>query len=179
MADTTEPQNTEKDSSTAPPPSPAEKRIVELEDQVKDLKEKEGRYLYLYAEFENFKKRAAKERADLLKFGWESLAQELLTVLDHLESGLAHAPAGMDKNFLQGFQLVHQHLKTILEKQGVQPIETLNRPFDPNFHEALGHQPSSEPAGTILQEQRKGYTLHGRLLRPARVSISQGQAPSN
>jgi molecular chaperone GrpE len=148
-----------------------EKRIQELEAQVK---EKESRYLYLYAEFENFKKRAVKERADLLKFGWESLAQELLQTIDNLERALAHTPANTDKNLIEGLNMVLNQFKSTLQKQGVQQIESLKKNFDPNLHEAIGQEKSDLPAGTITQEHLRGYTLHGRLLRPARVVVSEG-----
>ena len=150
-----------------------QKRIQELEAQ---LKEKESKYVYLYADFENYKKRMTKERSDLIKFGWESVARDLLGVVDNLERALTHAPQGVDKNWMQGIEMVLSQFKSALEKQGVQPVETVGQPFDPNFHEALGQEPSPLPEGTITQEHGRGYTLHGRLLRPARVVLSAGHS---
>jgi molecular chaperone GrpE len=166
-------------SSSAEQPQPTledlQKRIQDLENQVK---EKESRYLYLYAEFENFKKRAIKERSDLVKFGWESTARDLLQTLDNLERALSHAPPQTDKNLMNGLQMVLNEFKSSLQKQGVQVIESLQKEFDPNLHEAVSQEDSDSPSGTIVKEHTRGYTLHGRLLRPARVVISSGQAAS-
>jgi molecular chaperone GrpE len=151
------------------------KRIQELESQVK---EKENRYLYLYAEFENFKKRAIKERSDLIKFGWEPTARELLQVLDNLELALSHVPPQTDKTLTEGLNMVLNQFKSSLQKQGVQSIESLEKDFDPNFHEAVGQEESNLPSGKIVKEHTRGYMLHGRLLRPARVIISGGQSIS-
>lgn len=147
------------------------KRIQDLESQVK---EKENKYLYLYAEFENFKKRAVKERSDLIKFGWESVARELLQTLDNLERGLAHAPASTDKTLIEGLNMVLNQFKSTLQKQGVQHIDSLKKNFDPNLHEAIGQEDSELPSGMVIKEHTRGYTLHGRLLRPARVVVSGG-----
>ncbi|MGK5087841.1 nucleotide exchange factor GrpE [Bdellovibrionota bacterium FG-2] len=164
----TEPTTAQPEAATS---SPEAARIAELEALVK---EKESKFLYLYAEFENFKKRAFKERSDLMKFGWEGIASELLGVLDNLERGLAHAPAQTDANLLQGLKMVLTQFKSTIQKQGVEEIQSLGKPFDPHFHEALGEEPSDQASGTITQEHIKGFTLHGRLLRPARVIISSG-----
>jgi molecular chaperone GrpE len=149
------------------------KRVEELEGQVK---EKEQKDLYLYAEFDNFKKRAIKERSDLLKFGWEPVARELLQTIDNLERALTHMPPSTDKTLVEGLRLVMNQLKATLQKQGVSDIEAVHKAFDPNLHEAVAQEPSSEhPEGTVVREHMRGYTLHGRLLRPARVVISGGK----
>lgn len=150
----------------------AQPQIAELEAQ---LKEKDSKYLYLYAEFENFKKRAIKERSDSIKFGWEPVARELLEVADNLDRALAHTPANTDKNLLDGLKMVLNQFRSTLEKQGVQQIQALNKPFDPNLEEAVGQDCSDQPEGNVVQEVTKGYTLHGRLLRPARVVVSNGK----
>ncbi|HLD99982.1 MAG TPA: nucleotide exchange factor GrpE [Bdellovibrionota bacterium] len=146
-------------------------RIQELELQ---LKEKDSKYLYLYAEFDNYKKRTLKERSDLIKFGWEPLARELLQVVDNLERASTHLAPGTDKALVEGLGMVLSQLKSNLEKAGIQPVESLNRPFDPNYHEAVGQEPSEQTPGNIVREHNRGYMLHGRLLRPARVVISAG-----
>ncbi|MBL7715668.1 MAG: nucleotide exchange factor GrpE [Bdellovibrionales bacterium] len=146
-------------------------KIQELEAQVK---EKENKYLYLYADFENFKKRSQKERADLVKFGWESVARDLLQVIDNFERAIGHMPKDTDKNFGEGLKMISSHFLGILQRQGVEIIDTQNKSFDPNLHEAVAQVPSELPEGTIVKEELRGYNLHGRLLRPARVVISQG-----
>ena len=149
-----------------------QKRVEELEAQVK---EKESRYVYLYAEFENFKKRAIRERADLLRYGWESAARELLEVIDNLERAISHLPPAADKTLTDGLHMVLNQFRATLEKQGIQHIESIQKEFDPNLHEAVGQEESESPAGTIVKEHTRGYTLHGRLLRPARVLVSSGK----
>jgi molecular chaperone GrpE len=151
--------------------SALEKRVEELEAQ---LKEKEAKYLYLYADFENYKKRAIKERSDAMKFGWENLARELLGVVDNLERALDHMPPSTDKTLSQGIHMVLNQFRAVMEKGGVQPVPAQEKPFDPNLHEAVGQEPSEHPEGTVVREHVKGYTMHGRLLRPARVTVSGG-----
>ncbi|MEO5971712.1 MAG: nucleotide exchange factor GrpE [Bdellovibrionia bacterium] len=156
------------------PVAALEQQIKGLEDQ---LKEKDAKYVYLYAEFENFKKRAQRERSDLIKFGWESVARDLLETADNLELAISHTPADTDKTLIDGLKLVLNQFKSAMQKQGVQSIESLNKPFDPNLHEAVGQEKSDLPVGIISKELSSGYTLHGRLLRPARVILSDGPEP--
>ncbi len=139
------------------------------------LKEEKKKYVYLYAEFENFKKRTQKERMDLVKFGWEPIARDLLGILDNLELAINHAPATTDKNFLEGVKMVNSHFRDTLARQGVKPIAAVAKPFDPNFHDAVGEEESDLPTGTVTKEHTAGFTLHDRLLRPARVSVSKGK----
>lgn len=146
-------------------------KIQELEILVK---EKESRYVYLYAEFENFKKRSIKERSDLLKFGWESIARDLLTTGDNLERAITHIPPHIDSNLQQGLKMVLEQFYSNLQKKGVQPIEAMNKNFDPNLHEAVAQEKSEHPVGTIVKEHVRGYMLHDRLLRAASVTISCG-----
>ena len=149
-------------------------RLQELETQVK---EKENKYLYLYAEFENHKKRAIKERSDLIKFGWENVARDLLESLDNLDRAIEHAPKVSDPGFAQwfaGVQMVATHFRATMERQGIRVIEAVGKDFDANFHEAMGFENSNLASGKVVRELVKGYTLHGRLLRPAKVSVSNG-----
>jgi len=152
---------------TPPPVSPT----PELEAKLAEAQQK---YVYLYAEFDNFKKRAIKERQDLLKFAFEPAAREILGVADNLGRALEFMPEGTDKNLKAGIQMVYDQLTQTLQKQGVEVIVATGSPFDPNLHEAVGQQPSDQAEGTIIQEHQKGYTLHGRLLRPSRVVVSAG-----
>jgi molecular chaperone GrpE len=164
---------TQEAPAEQPAADPAAELSARLEAAEGKAKEAEQKYLYLYAEFENYKKRIIKERSDLVKFGWEGVARELLDVADNLDRALHHAPAGIDANWLQGIQMVAQQFHNALEKQGVSPVHT--KEFDPNLHEAVGQEDSEQPAGTILKEHSRGYLLHGRLLRPARVVVSAGR----
>ena len=175
VTEATDPQLKAAPAAESAPADSVEAKIQELEAAAK---EKENKYLYLYADFENFKKRAMKERSDLMKFGWESVGRELLTVLDNINRALQHAPASTEKNFLSGLQMVQQQFKDALSKHGVQKIDVEKKVFDPNLHEAVGQIPSDLPSGTVVNEETSGYTLHGRLLRPARVIISSGATQS-
>ena len=163
------------DAAASAQPDDLKKRVEELEAQMKD---KEGKYLYLYADFENFKKRQFKERSDLIKFGWENVARDLVEIADNLDRVVEHAPVGTDKNFMDGLKMVQSHFHSSLEKSGVQTVESLHKPFDPNLHEAMGEEPADHPVGTIVREQVPGYMLHGRLLRPARVILASAPVKS-
>jgi molecular chaperone GrpE len=132
------------------------------------------KYKYLYADFENYKKRAIKERQDVMKFGAENTVTELLPVLDNLDRALQYAKAETDPNLMSGLKMVAQQFKAALEKQGVAEISTTDQAFNPELHEAVGQIPNEKAAGTIVQEQQKGYTIHGRLLRASRVLLSSG-----
>ncbi len=154
-------------------PPPGAPPQLELE---KKLKEAEQKYIYLYADFENYKKRAVKERQDTIKFGWENVANGLLDVLDNLDRALQFAKPETDPQLMGGLKMIAQQFRATLEKQGVSEIKTEDQAFNHEFHEAVGQLPSAKPQGTIVQEQQKGYLLHGRLLRPSRVLISSGEA---
>ncbi|MGE0616362.1 MAG: nucleotide exchange factor GrpE [Bacteriovoracia bacterium] len=167
------PNSAAANGQASPAASSEETREQQLEKQ---LKEKENQYLYLYADFENFKKRSVKERSDLLKFGWEPVARDLLQTVDNLERALAHTTPETDPKLLDGLNLVLKQFQTTFEKRGVKPLDAVGKPFDPNLFEAVGQEPSDRPAGEITREESKGYMIHDRLLRPGRVIISMGPA---
>ncbi len=147
----------------------ATQKIAELEAA---LTEEKNKYLYLYADFDNFRKRSVKERSDAMKFGWENIARDMLGVIDNLERALEHMPANVDANLKAGIEMTVSQFRSALEKQGVALIATEKTPFNPEFHEAMGQEPSELPAGSITKTLVKGYTLHGRLLRPAKVLVA-------
>jgi molecular chaperone GrpE len=145
---------------------------AELEEA---LKKKESDYLYLYAEFENYKKRCTHEQSEIYRFGWAPLALDLLDVADSLEKALRFASESNESAVLEGVQITLNQLRTILERHGIQRLETSERSFDPNLHDATAFQPSNLGKNQIISEESPGYTLHGRLLRPSRVVVSSGQ----
>lgn len=154
----------------------AEAAVSELQ---KKLKDQETQYLYLAAELENFKKRAFKERLEAVKFGWEPVAREFLVVLNDLDKALKYSQTNPTKSLLDGLKMVSKNFGNVLEKGGVLPIDVSSRKFDPNLHEAVGMEHSAQvPEGEILSEKERGYTLHGRLLRPAKVIVSKGPEKS-
>ena len=151
----------------------------ELEENKKVFEELNDRYLRLGADFDNYKKRISKEKADLISYGNEELIRSLLSVLDNLERGIEHSEADRDTNpIIEGFRLVHKQFLDCLEKFGVKAIEVnKGEEFDPNLHQAVERVESDEvQPGFILSELLKGYTLKDRLLRPALVSVSKGES---
>ena len=132
-------------------------------------------YLRSQAEMENMKKRFQKDKQDLIKYGNETLTKQLLPVADNLEKALDHSE---DENSLEalreGVDLTLKGLMNVLEKAGVEVVEAVGAPFDPNFHEAVSEQEDDRAApGTVLKELQKGYLLNERLIRPAMVIINK------
>lgn len=178
--------NESPQAAPTPPPSPKDGALLEAEAKIAELEgtlaatdakltEEKNKYLYLYADFDNFKKRAAKERSELLKFGWENIARDLLGIIDNFERALEHMPKDVDANLRTGIEMILSQFRSTLEKQGVLPVTSDGTTFNPDVHEAMGQEPSDLPQGSITQTLVKGYTLHGRLLRPARVIVSSGK----
>jgi molecular chaperone GrpE len=142
-------------------------KTIEILEQ--DLKTEHDLYLRALADFDNYRRRIDRERA---QFGAEALRDfilRLLDVVDDLERFLDSA-GDQTNPFIDGIRLVHQKLQNILEKEGVRPFESLGRTFDPALHEVVATVPAEDQApGAIVQEMRRGYTLKDDLLRPARV----------
>jgi molecular chaperone GrpE len=126
------------------------------------------------AEFENYRKRVARDQQSLAARAHERLVKELLPVLDDLERALEAASEHEEAKLEEGVRLVQRELREALAKEGLAEIETNGR-FDPHVHEALLSQPSDQDEGAILEVLQKGYRLGDRVLRPARVVISQGE----
>ena len=129
------------------------------------------------ADFENYKKRAAREKEDAVKYANSSLLQRLVSILDNFELGLAAAKTeGTQSPIYSGMVLVQKQLNDLLEENGLQTIEAEGKKFNPNLHEAIAHEPSDAPEETVIRQARRGYRLKDRLLRPARVVVSSGPA---
>ena len=130
------------------------------------------------ADFENYKKRSAREKEEAIKYANSSLLQRLAAILDNFELGLAAAKAqGEESPIYSGMVLVQKQLNDLLSEHGLQPIEADGKRFDPNLHEAIAHEPSDQsPEGTVLRQTRRGYRLKDRLLRPSKVVVSSGPA---
>ena len=129
------------------------------------------------ADFENYKKRAAREKEDAMKYANSSLLQRLVSILDNFELGLAAAKTESEHSpIYSGMVLVQKQLNDLLEENGLQAIEAEGKKFDPNLHEAIAHEPSGSAEGTVIRQARRGYQFKDRLLRPARVVVSSGPA---
>jgi molecular chaperone GrpE len=128
------------------------------------------------ADFENYKKRAAREKEDAIKYANSSLLQRLVSIIDNFEFGLAAAKEqGEASPIYAGMVLVQKQLNDLLSENGLHPIEAEGKKFDPNEHEAIAHEPSDHvPEGNVLRQTRRGYRFKERLLRPAKVVVSKG-----
>ena len=131
----------------------------------------DDRLLRLAADFENYKKRAARERQEYVQLANERLIAELIPILDDLERALAAAEEHQEAQLEEGVRLVHRSLAGLLERHGIRPIETDGK-FDPHVHEALLSQPSEAEEGSVIDVVQKGYKLGERVVRPARVVIA-------
>jgi molecular chaperone GrpE len=134
--------------------------------------EVDDRLLRLAADFENYKKRVAREREEYVAHANARLLAELLPVLDDLERALSAAEQHEEAQLEEGVRLVHRSLAGLLERHGVTAISTDGR-FDPHVHEALASQPSEADEGSVLDVVQKGYKLGDRVIRPARVIVSE------
>ena len=131
-------------------------------------------YLRVAAEFDNFRKRTEREIDNARKYAIERFAQELVTVGDSLEAGINAGAANPGPALLAGAEATLKQLYKAFEKAGIKVIDPLGQPFDPAWHEAMVAQESrTQPANTVLSVIQKGYSLNGRLLRPARVIVSK------
>ena len=138
------------------------------------------RFLRTTADLENFKKRAAREKMDAIKYASESVIQKLIPVLDNFDMALlAVQSAANDSNqsLTAGITMIHQQLKSALVESGLEEVDAAGKPFDPTWHEAVSEKETSEvPDGHVAQQLRKGYKLRDRLLRPATVIVAKTPA---
>jgi len=142
-----------------------------------DAAELRNRLAYLMAEFDNFRKRVVREREAQTAYGNEKLLLAILPFLDNLERAMGQTGAPLDA-ILSGVRMAYDSLLNDLGKFGLEQISSEGKPFDPSLHEAVGAVPvTGTPEGTVLSESCKGYTLNGRLLRPAHVLVSAALAP--
>jgi molecular chaperone GrpE len=134
------------------------------------------RLLRLQADFDNFRRRSQRDRAELASLANENIMRELLPVLDHFEIGLkVCAEHQTDKAVHDGFHMVHDQLRSALRKSGLEALDVHEAGFDPHLHEAVAHIPSDEyPADQIISQTRRGYRLGEKLLRPIQVVVSSG-----
>jgi len=164
-------------SRKPPAESPESAAADRIEDLSAELVETKDRLIRLHADFENYRRRAQREREEALRFGAQNLFKDLLTTVDNLERAIDHARMGGGgdlENLLQGVELVQKGLVSLMSRHGVVEIEALGKLFDPALHEAMAQAPdASQAPNTVLEVLQKGYKLHDRLLRPARVIIAR------
>jgi molecular chaperone GrpE len=172
------PPDDHAESLTVQPPLTAE-QIAELKERAGKADEYRDRLLREAADFENYRKRAARERQDAVTFANESLLQKLIPILDTFEMALAAASSdGAAAQSLQaGVNMIYNQLKSALADAGLEEIDARGKAFDPNLHEAVSQQENAEMAeGSVTQQIRKGYKFRNRLVRPAGVIVSKKPA---
>ena len=152
-----------------------EESTARARETAQRLKDEHERLLRTAAEFDNFKKRAAKEKDDVRKYGVESLLKDFLPVSDNLDRALDHAEQHDPKQVIEGVRLVQKMLESAFSKHGVIGFSALGQMFDPAQHEALMQADSDEPPGTVVQEMARGYKLAERLVRPAAVVVARAR----
>jgi molecular chaperone GrpE len=130
------------------------------------------------ADFENYKKRSAREKEQAIQYANKTLLERLVAIIDNFELGLAAAKEQSKQSpIYSGMVLVQKQLNDLLAENGLQPIEAEGKMFDPNLHEAIAHEPSDQvPEEIVLRQTRRGYRFKDRLLRPAKVVVSSGPA---
>ena len=183
---------TEKQPAAPEPPATAEplvpvepatitaEQLSELKERATKADENWDRLLRTSADFDNFKKRAAREKQEAIKFANEGLLQKLVPVLEHLDMALAAAQASgpqAGQSLQAGVGMICQQFKNVLAEAGLEELDALGKPFDPNLHEALSQQETPDvPEGQVVQQLRKGYKFRDRLLRPASVVVAKQPA---
>ncbi len=154
-------------------PESATTTIDPAEAQAK-LEELTNDYKRLAADFANYRKRSEAERLDFAKFAKADLIAKLLDVLDGYDRALATVPDELKgQPWVEGMWLVERKLRSILDAEGLEPIDSLGKPFDPYLHEAVAYVESDQPEGTVIQEHHKAYRLHDRVIRPALVTVAK------
>ncbi|WP_423189465.1 nucleotide exchange factor GrpE [Alkalibacterium sp. f15] len=168
-------EDSNSDEETVKSDSSEETEQGDLAKVHQELDEMTDRYLRLQAEVANIRRRTQRERQDLLRYSSQSLAQELIPALDNLERALKiEADTEAGKNLKKGIEMVYNSSLQAFEKEGIEIIDPLGEPFDPNFHEAYTQVPANEgqESNEVAQVFEKGYKLHDRVLRAAKVSVT-------
>jgi molecular chaperone GrpE len=152
-------------------------RVEQLERELAETKAKSEEHLYNWqrsaADFSNYKRRTDEERAQLSQFSTAILIGRLLGVLDDFDRALENVPPEAHDAWIEGVKLVERKLRGVLESEGVTPIEAVGQAFDPNLHEAVAHEESTEHADNeVIGEVQRGYRLHDRVIRPSLVRVA-------
>lgn len=154
------------------PPTGADAQASDLQKKVDELT---GDLQRVAADFANYRRRNDSERAEFARFAKSELIAKLLEVLDGFHRALETVPADLrHEPWVEGIWLVERKLRDILASEGLEEVGSRGKPFDPHVHEAIAHVDSSEPEGTVVDEVRKAYKLHDRILRPALVTVAKG-----
>lgn len=155
----------------------SEEQLAELQAKAAKADENWEKYVRVLADLDNYKKRAARERSEAIKYANEALLEKLLPVVDNFEAALAatNSTQGANLDSLKmGINMIYTQLKGFLAESGVEEIDALNQPFDPNLHEAVSQEATADvPEDQVVQQMRKGYRYRDRLIRPAMVVVAK------
>lgn len=135
-------------------------------------KKNQENYLRVLAEIENMRKRNQREREEYLKFASQPIIKKLLPIIDDFERAVNIDVTQDFESLYKGMEMIYKKLLEVITSEGVEPIEALGKPFDPQYHQPLMMEESSEPENTVLEEMQKGYIMHGRVIRPSLVKVS-------
>jgi molecular chaperone GrpE len=148
-----------------------ETKAPETREAEEDLK---VQYLRLLADYQNFKKRTEKEKTDIYAFANEKIARELLEVMDNFERAMSHTMDSSDANLVNGMTAIFKQLRGVLEKNGIAELSTDGQAFDPSFHHAVSTESTEDfKSGHVVETLQKGYTLKGKVIRPALVKVAE------
>ncbi len=143
-------------------------------EEKEEKEDSDTKYLRLAADFQNYKRRAEKEKADIYVFANEKIALDIIEVMDNFERALKHSDECVDKQFAEGIDMIYKQLKSVLDKNNVVEIEAEGKDFDPNFHNAVMAEENPDfESGKVIQVLQKGYTLNDRVIRPSMVRVAQ------
>ncbi len=143
----------------------------ELSEKIKQIEDLTDTFKRLAAEFENYKKRVDKDTIQMMKYSCAGFIEKLLPVLDGFELALKNAKE--HDTFVQGMRMIYGQLMSVLQAQGLRPIEALGKKFDPYYHEVLQKEPSDKEEDIVIEEFQKGYMLFERVIRHSKVKISE------
>ena len=173
LKDLKETSNTEPANEPPAEEPPAKEQPAESPPPEPDWKD---RYARAMADFDNFRKRTARDREDLVKFAASDVLKDILPTVDNLARALEEAKDRADDPFVAGVKLVYDGLLKALAEHGATPLDSVGEPFDANFHEALAQLPSEDvEEGHVINEVKRGWMLNGKLLRAAQVVVSSGK----
>ncbi len=159
---------------------PSAEELIDLRARAAELDQLRERVLRNQADFENSRKRLEREAATSCRFAIQEFVRELLPVLDNLDRAIEQGQASDAVALLDGVRLIQRQLYDVLQAHGVRPIESLGRKFDPEAHEAVAMQPSPEKEPfTVIEDVRRGFRMHDRVIRPAQVIVATGPQPDD
>ncbi|MGE3727567.1 MAG: nucleotide exchange factor GrpE [Candidatus Sericytochromatia bacterium] len=147
----------------------------ELKLQIEQLQARNDQLMRVAADFENYKRRNAREREDLIKFAGQQIVTNLLDVIDNIERAIQNEIKPEEfPNFVEGVKMIHKQFLDVLQKSGVSVIEAVGQPFNPEYHEAIMSESTNDyPDETVVAEFQKGYQMNGRVLRASMVKVSK------